>query len=392
MKKLLFFFSIVFIYGNTISQIKKLSDDAYISILTIGDGASLYDTWGHSAIRVKDKATNLDIVFNYGTYDFKTPNFYPKFIRGQLLYDLTVSPFYRFIRVYIYEDREVKEQVLRLNNTETQAYFDFLVTNVKPENKKYLYDFFFDNCATKLREVTTKVLKDKVNYKDELLNNDSTFRELIYQKLENHPWGAFGIDIALSSIIDKKATAKQTTFLPSYVFDNFANASIVVDGKEVPFVEKTSILYASKNIKEEEKAIFTPILFFSILAFIVLLITLYNYKKQRRTKIVDFIILFSTGLIGLLIVFLWFFTDHKTTANNYNILWAFAPNVIVAFYTFKNKKFLEKYYLLLLLLLLIALMVWLLKIQVFNWAMIPIFVMLFIRYLFNYFYYKNKGV
>lgn len=363
----------------------KLSSNAEISIITVAPGKELIDTWGHSAIRIKDK--RFDVVFNYGTFDFNTPNFYTKFMQGKLLYDLSVGKFHYFIRSYINENRTVTEQLLNLSIAQKQAYFNFLQNNAKPENKKYLYDFFFDNCATKLRSVNTEILKDNVLYNDELFTQDNTFRDLIYQKLEDHPWGKFGIDLALGSVIDRQAAPKEFSFLPSYVLENFKVAQIIRDGNKMPLVKKTIVLYRSK---EEVKSytIFTPLVIFSLLSLVVLLITYNDYKKNKQTKIIDFLLLFITGLLGLLIVLLWFATDHTATKDNYNMFWALLPNLGMSFYIFKKRKqvFLKRYYLVLLISLIITIGLWLFKIQVFNLALIPILIMLGVRYIWNYYY------
>ena len=363
------------------SQSPKLSPNATISMITVAPGESLNDTWGHSAIRIKDNMLGFDVVYNYGTYDFNTPNFYTKFMRGKLLYDLGVNQFHNFYRYYKQQNRSVVEQVLNLNQEQKQAYFNYLQNNARPENKKYLYDFFFDNCATKLRFVNSEILKNEVVYKDELLNNNKTFRDLIYQKLEHHPWGKYGIDIALGAVIDRKATPKEYTFLPSYIYENFKTAQIIVDGKPQPLVAKENILFKQKE-QHVNGLFFTPFVVFSVLALLVFFLTYLDVKNNKQTKKIDFILLFTTGLVGLLVVLLWFATDHTATKNNLNIFWAFFPNLIVSFYVFNEEKnsFLKKYYLFLILLLVIMAILWFLKIQVFNLAMLPIMLMLFVRY------------
>ncbi len=385
MKQLVFFilFSIISFTGY--SQYIQISPQAEISILTIGDGKELNDTWGHSAIRVLDKENNIDIVYNYGMYSFDTPNFYTKFAQGKLLYDLGRAPFYLFLKSYMRQNREVVEQTLALSYTQKQQYFNFLENNAKPENKKYLYDFFFNNCATKLRDVTTNVLGENVNYKDETLQDIFTFRDLIYQKLEYHPWGKFGIDIALGSVIDKRATPKQYTFLPEYVYKGFEKAIILENGREIPLVKKTTVLYEKKE-EIVQKSLFTPVLFFSILALLILVITYKDYKKQHRTKWVDFLLFFVTGLVGVVVFLLWFATDHKATANNFNVFWAFVPNLYIAFTLLKKefKPWLSNYMILLIALLLLTVVLWVLKIQVFSIGMIPILILLGVRYVFLY--------
>lgn len=385
MKKIILFFVIILTVITGFAKEQQLSPSAEISIITVDPGELLLDTWGHSAIRIKDRQLNLDRVYNYGMYDFNTSGFYMKFMRGQLLYDLAAYPFHYFLKAYKRENREVREQVLQLTQEQKQKYFDFLENNAKPENKKYLYDFFFDNCATKMRDVNTEVLKTNVNYKDELTENKYTFRELIYQKLDNHPWAKFGIDIALGSVIDDEATVKQYTFLPSYAYDSFKNTTITVNGEVLPLIKETNILYKSQK-REVKKSSFTPVLFFTILSILIIFITYRDYKNKKRTKWLDFTLMIVTGLIGLLVFLLWFATDHKATKVNLNLFWAFLPNLVVAFYVLKNKaKFLKKYYMLLLTLQLVMLVIWIFKIQVYNLVMIPILLMLGVRYFYNYF-------
>jgi hypothetical protein len=175
----LFFLLIIFLPAKTIAQEIILSDTAEVSILTMGPGDVLNDSFGHSAFRVKDTNQNIDVVYNYGVYDFNTPNFYLKFAQGKLLYTLGRNNFSPFYNYYAKQNRWIKEQVLNLNSTERQDIFNFLQNNFKPENRNYKYDFFFDNCATKIRDVLVVVLKNKISYQDSVDSNSYTFRELI---------------------------------------------------------------------------------------------------------------------------------------------------------------------------------------------------------------------
>lgn len=388
-----FNFLIVFIFlfpFLLVSQSIKLSDNAQVSIITVGQGKNLYDSFGHSAIRIQDKKNHLDRVYNYGTYDFNTPNFYSKFAQGKLLYDLSSYPFYYFFRNYKQENRTITEQVLNLSQNEKQAFYDVLEDNAKPENKKYLYDFFYDNCATRVRDVATKSLgENTIDFKDDLLNENKTFRDLIYQKLDNQPWGKFGIDLALGAVIDKKASPKEYNFLPEYIQKSFANATRK-RADIIPLVKETNVLYQKKD-ETIKQSIYQPFLVFSLLAFIVILITIKDFKDKKITKAVDFLILFSTGVLGLLILLLWFATDHTTTKMNFNILWAFFPNLFAAFTIFNEKKWHKYYYITLLIMLFLLVLLWLFKIQVFNLALIPILLMLLVRYTFNA-YFKKKMV
>ncbi len=373
------FFLVVAISGN--SQQITLTDSAEISIITVAPGNNLVDTWGHSAIRVKDPDLLVDMAFNYGTYDFNTPNFYTKFAQGKLRYNLSIWPFQNFLKSYIRQNRTVKEQVLNLTSDEKRAYFDYLINNAKPENRAYLYDFLFDNCATKLREVSQDVFKANLSFNyDTVMQEGATFRELIHDYLDSHPWGAFGIDLALGSVIDRKAEAFEYTFLPDYIFESFKNASIISEGTQKSLVKTTAVLFESKPKKTSSW--FTPFLFFVIVMLLVGFITYRDFKHKRRTRLLDVIVLFVTGTIGVVVLLLWLATDHTATAKNFNLFWAFAPNIIVAFTAFKHKTpvWLKNYLKLLLLLLLLTVVLWLFGIQQFSNALVPIILLLTLRY------------
>lgn len=370
---LLFLFSLLSLV--TFSQI-KLSEKAEISIVTAGSGEVLYEAFGHSAIRIKDSKNGFDVIYNYGIFDFNAPNFYSNFVKGKLLYQLGKYDFKYFLYSYDKDKRWVKQQTLNLNQQQKQAYFNFLENNVKPENKSYLYDPFFDNCATKLRDITKSVLKEKVIFNDNHLEKGLSFRTLMNRELHYNTWGSLGINIALGSKLDATANSLQYMYLPDYILAGFKNAK---NGNS-PLIlkEETLINYKPKEIKS---GIFNPYLIISILSLLGIFITYKDFKKNRRTKIVDFLTFFISGVFGVLIVFLWFFTNHSTTPNNFNFLWAFAPNLIVAFLLLKNKlkSWLKFYFTFLIVLLAIIPIIWLSGIQIFHLTLLPFLVFLFIR-------------
>ena len=218
---LLFILATTFFTG--FSQ-NTLSEKATISVITCGSGTELYSTFGHSAFRIKDPLTGLDKIYNYGTFDFNAPNFYLNFAKGKLTYQLSTTNFLYFLREYQYENRWVKAQVLNLNQQEVKAIFLFLENNAKPENRAYQYDFFYDNCSTKIEEVIKTVLKDNVEFNNSHIKTTKSHRDLISDYTENQQWGKFGIDLALGSVIDREATKDEYKFLPDYIFLASENA------------------------------------------------------------------------------------------------------------------------------------------------------------------------
>ncbi len=378
-------------------QTIQLSPQAEVSVITCGPGHDeLYATFGHSAFRVLDIPNKIDRVYNYGTFNFETPNFYTKFAQGKLLYELRAYNFGNFLRSYHDENRWVKGQVLDLDPNQVQQVFDFLENNAKPENRSYKYDFFYDNCSTKLYDVLETVLGDKIIFQNNFDQHDYTHRDLIQLYLGEHPWGDFGIDLALGSVIDDKASAKEYLFLPDFVFEAFTKVQIKKDGIEKPIVKRTEEILLDNNVVTE-KISFTPFVFFSLIAIVIMVLTYIDYKKWQRNKYVDFVLFLTTGLAGILIFLLWFATDHSATANNFNILWAFFPNGIIAFILWKNnaKIWLRNYMLILLILLDILVLFWIFKVQIFSIALIPILVGLYVRYIYLWIYFgkmaRNKA-
>ncbi|WP_372745530.1 DUF4105 domain-containing protein, partial [Lutibacter sp.] len=177
----------------------QLSDKATVSVLTCGPGDQLYSTFGHSAFRIFDPSTGFDKVYNYGTFDFNAPNFYLNFVKGKLTYQLSTTRFNYFMAEYQYENRWVKAQVLNLTANEVQQVFNFLENNAKPENKNYQYDFFFDNCSTKIEAVLVAALPTKITFSNNHITTYKTHRDLIADYTKNQKWAKFGIDLALGS-------------------------------------------------------------------------------------------------------------------------------------------------------------------------------------------------
>lgn len=374
------------------AQYGSLSPAAEVSILTIGPGAELYDKFGHSAFRIKDTLSGVDIVFNYGVYDFNTPNFYTKFAQGKLLYELGVSYYQPFFESYVAQNRWIKEQTLNLSHSEKQAVSNFLWNNAKPENKKYKYDFFFDNCATKMRDVLWEVLGNNLEFKEDHIKEAFTFRQLIQQKLQANSWGSLGIDVALGSIIDRKAKPIEYQFLPEYIFEGAENAVVKRNGTEERLVKKTTPLFKNNPTPAENNFLLSPLFIIGLLGVLIVFITYRDFKRKTRSRYLDTFIFLFTGLVGVFLLLLWFATDHTATANNYNLLWAFPITIVLIFAISKRNVSvnLKRYILLLILLLALLTIHWITGVQVFAIGLLPLLIALAIRYVYL-FYFLGKN-
>jgi len=357
-----------------------LSENAEISLITCNPGKELYLAFGHSAIRVKDYDKGIDWVYNYGTFNFNVPNFYTKFLRGYLNYQLSVYSTSDFLMEYQYENRSVYEQVLNLTLDEKNKVFSFLEFNRQPENKFYLYDFFFDNCATRIRDVFQKELNGKVVF-DESKYESVTFRQMLKPCLENSPWGRFGINLVLGAIADRKGTLNESMFLPDYMKIAFANSSIKSSSKTAPLIKSNNVLF-EQTPNNQSISIFTrPGFLFWFILLIVLVFTFLEYKRKVTYKIIDFILLLIIGIVGIILFFMWFGTNHTATVKNWNLLWAIPSHLIVAFMIFRKSKssFLKYYFLITGIITFSVLPFWTIIPQQFDLAFIPIILLLSVR-------------
>lgn len=386
MKKLLIIFLLVTnltVFGQKL----ELSPQANISIITCGPGDQVYSHFGHSAIRVKDSSLGIDVVYNYGTFDFTTPNFTLKFARGKLNYTLARQNFTYFLLSYQEEKRWVKEQVLNIDLDEKQKLFSFLETNYLPQNRDYKYDFFYNNCATKIWDVLKTSYGKNLVFKDDYLTDLKSHRQLIRDFVPINTWLGFGIDLALGSLIDDKATAYEHMFLPQYTMEQIEVATL--ESKNL--AEKTSPLFEPPAQEKSDWFILSPTFWLTIILIVVVLLTFNDLKNNTRRRWLDFLLFLIPGLIGLGVIFLWFFTDHTQTAANFNIMWAFPIHLVVAFIVAKKRgpNWVAKYALFSLGMIITSSIVWLFGIQIFSPLIIILWLTLAVRYVFLFWSYKK---
>ena len=359
----------------------QLSQNAEASVLTFGPGNSLNDAFGHNAFRIKDETKGIDIVYGYGQYDFDAPFFVLKFARGKLNYLISRHFYSDIFNYYSRENRTIKEQVLNLSTAQKQQLFNYLENNYKPENRKYLYDFFYDNCATKIRDVLSTVTNNSITFEKPESFEPKTFRTLIYEHVNKNSWGSFGIDIALGSVVDREASAKEFMFLPKYIHA-FFEVSRINGNKDL--VKSSKVLYERKTDNSSSGFIFSPLVILGLLSVVILFITYKDFKAQKRSKWLDVTLFSLTGIIGVLLLLLWFGTDHTATWQNYNLLWACPLNILAIRQLLKNdvKNWVKSYLKFLIIMLCLMTLHWLIGVQVFAIALIPLLIALVIRYIY----------
>lgn len=368
--------------ANTASIAQRLSDQARISLLTGTPGNELYSIFGHSAIRVYDPLLNLDLVYNYGTFDFNTPNFYLKFMRGKLDYMLSISEYKRFKVGYHYSGQSVTEQVLNLDSGSTQRVFEFLLDNYRPQNRFYKYDFFFDNCATRIRDLVEDLAGDSVvfDYPEKWISQPLSFRQLLDHHLVRDPWSDYGIDIALGLPADRPASPEDYMFLPEFMRIAFDKGRIMRDGDWKPLIKTSQQIIENESPQSRGFSITPTLVNWALFALIVAL-SVTAYLKGRIYKGLDYVLFGSLGMVGWLIVFLWFFTDHLATKDNLNILWALPWHVPVVFYILRRSsaRAARLYFLVTGTLAVLPLILWPVSPQMFHVAVVPILLAIIVR-------------
>lgn len=348
-----------------------------VSLLTCTPGEELYSTFGHSAVRITDSITNSDIVYNYGTFNFDEPGFYTKFIRGKLTFYLSTEDFDSFLYSYQQENRGVIEQVLNLSCTEKHNMLMLLQANMMRQNMFYKYDFTFDNCTTRLRDLVEKTAEGPVRF-GEVLKTKSTFRDLIYEYLDynDEQWSKLGIDILLGSRLDVKMKPRDVMFLPDYLMKTFDSTTI---GNRQLVYQKHHLFDSVLSSKKINIIAHPLFIFTCILLLVVLLSFSKNRFVNRLLYAFDGFIFFITGAMGVLLLFMWFGTDHFMCKNNFNLLWAWPTNALAAFYIHSKKHPAAKYVMIYAVFNLVLLACWFLLPQHMNPALMPLIAILIFR-------------
>lgn len=333
-------FSILILLSvNSYSQYYRLSQEAKISILTCGSGNELYSIYGHTAIRFADPKNGLDVVVNYGNFDFRTSNFYAKFVKGDLQYFAAACSYSDFVQEYVETNREVFEQNLLINEYQKQKLFDEINTSLYTNERYYTYKFIDKNCTTMVLDKVNSVFGKAIVSKKS--NTNVSYRTVLYSYLDNHFFENLGINIIFGAKTDALATK---LFLPKELMDNLA----ITTNNSNPIVEKAIVLN-KKNNSFNEYSWWNNYYFFCV--FFVLIILIKNKK-------INLIYLSILGLMGVFLFAVGFYSLHHEVTQNYNML-AFNPSLLllVFFYLKKNNK-------------------WVLNLVYFNLASILIYILL----------------
>jgi len=327
---LLFCFGFSFSSLAQIRPVTPLSQKAYISLLTASPGPEVYSQYGHTAIRICDPDNHFDLAFNYGLFDFNSPNFIWRFVTGQTDYMVGATSYMDFLLEYQIGNRAVTEQILNLRPEEKEELWQALIKNIQPENCTYRYNFFFDNCATRPRNMIVKAIAGKVNYGWN--GKFKSLRDEIHFFTDKYPWTQFGIDFTLGSPADNSASLNAQQFAPDVLMESFSKAVILSDTAQArPLVLITRHpVTIDTSLTKKTFTYPKPIIVLWIIFAIVTVISFFEVKKRKHFHILNAIVYAVAGLIGTVIAFLVFFSIHPTTEVNFLLLWLHPIHLIYA--------------------------------------------------------------
>ena len=335
MKKGLLYIVLTFILSVVNATVGAQSmtnpDHIQISLLTCSPGKEVWAQYGHTAIRYYDKESGEDLAINYGIFSLDQTYFIPRFVLGMTDYRMGVQPMDMFLAQYSYEGRGVVEQVLNLSAEDKEVIYKALQENMKPENVVYRYNYFFDNCTTRARDMLVNHLHGKVVYPP--AEEDATFRSMIHKWNNKYEWSQFGEDLLLGVNADRKTTKSEQQFLPENLRNDFDKARY--NGK--PLVKETNVLLDAETEVAEPVFPLSPLSIALIFAVISLVMMLFSYRRQQVYWAWDLALMLTSGLMGI-IFFVMIFSQHPCVSLNFILLFFNPLPLFFLYSTIKKKK------------------------------------------------------
>ena len=322
--------------GNTTNYAETPADSIRVSLLTCSPHDEIYSLYGHTAIRYEDKASKTDIVVNYGMFSFKKPFFVARFVLGLTDYEMGIQDFNDFCYEYQYFGSQVTQQEINLTPEEKGQLLKALQDNYA-NARVYRYNYFYNNCTTKARDIILKSINGKIEYKN-AIDKSVSFRDLIHGCNANYSWASFGNDLLLGFKADMQTTREEQQFLPDNLMRDFGQAKIVsADGSARPLVKNTEIIVKGNDYAIAGKTKVTPQFVFITLLLLIAAIVVAEFKTKKRFLWVDISLLLASGLAGL-ILFVMLFSEHPTTSTNLQIFILCPLGLYWAIYIIKNKR------------------------------------------------------
>ena len=393
----------IFAQTRSLTLPTDTADTWQVSLITCGPGVEVYNQFGHTAIRMKNVSRNIDLIYNYGIFSFNTPNFVLRFTLGKTDYLLGIQAYQDFVDWYAYCNRDVREQVLNLSIEEKNTLIGLLNENYKPQNRTYRYNFFYDDCATRPRDLIEKCLQSKLQYADDMTTTSTgqSFRSIVHEFTANNSWSQFGIDLCLGSEADKPISRRAMMFIPLYLEKYFDKATILPhernnnssreknknlvgeksNGTYPLITESKQLVTIPEADKVQEDTPFTPFRCATFMFIVTTVLTIYEIRSRKSMWGFDLILFTAAGIAGCMLAFLATFSEHPTVSPNY-LLFLFQPLhlLLLPWFIKKVKKMQRSSYLVVLTIeLLLFIVLWAIIPQKFPLAVLPLALCLLVR-------------
>ena len=296
-------------------------DSVEFSLITCSPHEEIYSLYGHSALRVRDlhRGHEEDIAFNWGVFNYQTPYFVPRFILGLTDYELGISPFQAFCKYYRHWGSAVMEQVLDLTSEEKLRLHFALKENYQPANRVYRYNYFYDNCSTRPRDMVERSVNGSVVYAQRE-DYEPTFREIIHENAAHHRWTLFGIDMLLGLKADLKTSREEQEFLPANMLYDFDHAQVSDEKGNLRHLVKKRLLPVSPGVQAiDDDVPVTPTVCAVGMLLLSLAFFLLEWSRRKTFKYWDAFLMLLLGLPGCVLTVM-IFSQHPTTSLNLQLL------------------------------------------------------------------------
>lgn len=303
--------------------------------MTCEPGSVIYTLFGHTAFRYQNYERGIDVVYNYGLFDFYAPNFELRYALGQTDYMLGRTTFESFANAYRRYGRRIWEQEVMMSEEERERLFMLLEENCLPENMVYRYNYFFDNCATRIVDKIEEAIGTKIILAPA---KKESFRDMVYKYAGTDNWSSLSMSVCIGYGADRVMTDRERCFVPMELMDAFEKAMVVRGGEEQRLcAEKTIVLEPEHIISFQKEQRFSPIFIFIVLLIFSVALIIYEYRKGRYFWGYDTLLYAFVAIAGGILSFLFFFSEHPTTSTNL-LVFVCNPLVIVLAFTSSIKK------------------------------------------------------
>ncbi|MCM1293334.1 MAG: DUF4105 domain-containing protein [Bacteroides sp.] len=379
---LIILFCVLALFGRTGAQQRILPEpdpaDTTLSVglITCAPGSQIYELEGHSGLRLR--YSGIDVVVNWGLFDFASPGFVYRFVKGETDYSIGISPTPYFLLPYQMDGRKVTEQTLNLTTVQKVRLIEAVETNLKPANRIYRYNYVKDNCATRPLAIIEQAVGCTIEMPKAAaqLGPSPTYRSEMRYFHANYPWYQLGIDIALGCDLDKTIDRRATIFAPVILEQLLSDATIILDGRTQPLVVSTTTIIDDGGVPAIENPTpwyATPLCVMTLLLVVSIVITIFDRRRHCSSRWFDAILFTNIGFAGIIVAFLVFISTHEASSPNWILLWLnpLAFCVILFQWSGKTRKIVRIYHAFNTLAIIVLAIIFLCGIQIANPAFYP---------------------